>query len=131
MERNIVLQRGVIVEGVVVSGGSVPEGEGESGAVHSTLSPQMIVGVGVPSLVTVAVIISLCVCCIVSKKGKQRENTQAHSPSDSMYRFMDSQEQEANSYTKYGSQKPYLERSRKRKTKNFLCFYSSWNVLIF
>ena len=121
MERNIVLQRGVIVEGVVVSGGSVPEGEGESGAVHSTLSPQMIV----------VVIITLCVCCIVSKKGKQRENTQAHSPSDSMYRFMDSQEQEANSYTKYGSQKPYLERSRKRKTKNFLCFYSSWNVLIF
>ena len=133
--RYIVLQRGVMVEGVGVSGGSVTKGEGESGAVHSTLSPQMIVGVGVPSLVTVAVIISLCVCCIVSKKGKQRENTQAEltrelmtydsthssddsneddltqppSPSNSMYRFMDSQEQEANSYTKYDNQKPYLE----------------------
>ena len=107
---------------------------GESSA-HSVLSPPVIIGVGVASVVAVAVIIALCVCCIVTKKGKQRGNTQAEltrelmtydsthdssddtnedslnqpAPQDSQLRFLDTQEQEANSYTKYDNQRPYLE----------------------
>ena len=44
-----------------------------------------------------------------SDESDEATLNQTPQSADSMLRFMDSQEQEANSYTKYDNQKPYLE----------------------
>ena len=42
-------------------------------------------------------------------ESSEGDSNQIQQSQDPMYRFMDTQEQEASSFTKYDNQKPYLE----------------------
>ena len=110
----------------------------ESSFLHRILSPGIIAAFGGTLVLAVGVGVGLCICCVkmrMKKKERERgnketeltvaltsdstlssseesseeENTQAPSRSDSMNRYLNTEEQDANRYTKYDSQKPYLE----------------------
>ena len=112
---------------------SISEGEAfeQSSFLHSILSPGIIAAFGGTLVLSIGIGVWLCIYAKKKKKKKKKEkekekreaedtemeltatltsdSTTLSSSDDSMHRYMTSEEQEANRYTRYDNQKPYLE----------------------